>query len=133
MSRSGIGLWVVQSLLALTFVGTGFWKLVTPMRCPPGVRDRLPRSLRPIPTSRQKLVRSGRQRAPLCRRGLPWQFRCERWMLRGDRVASRTQVNQGDSEGRAPAGGEAAAGEDDRQGATSAQGFFSERAWGQIK
>jgi hypothetical protein len=24
-------LWIVQSLLALTFVGTGLWKLVTPI------------------------------------------------------------------------------------------------------
>ena len=31
-SRSlGIALWVVQGLLALTFVGTGIWKLVTPI------------------------------------------------------------------------------------------------------
>jgi hypothetical protein len=27
----GIALWVVQGLLALTFVGTGIWKLVTPI------------------------------------------------------------------------------------------------------
>jgi uncharacterized membrane protein YphA (DoxX/SURF4 family) len=26
-----IGLWIVQSLLALTFVGTGVWKLATPI------------------------------------------------------------------------------------------------------
>jgi hypothetical protein len=26
-----IGLWIVQSLLALTFAGTGIWKLVTPI------------------------------------------------------------------------------------------------------
>lgn|SRR5450432_1696685 len=26
-----IGLWVVQGLLALTFVGTGIWKLITPI------------------------------------------------------------------------------------------------------
>ena len=26
-----IGLWIVQSLLALTFVGTGIWKLTTPI------------------------------------------------------------------------------------------------------
>lgn len=26
-----IGLWVVQALLALTFVGTGLWKLLTPI------------------------------------------------------------------------------------------------------
>ncbi|MBL8951338.1 MAG: DoxX family protein [Myxococcaceae bacterium] len=29
--RLNIGLWVVQGLLALTFVGTAIWKLVTPM------------------------------------------------------------------------------------------------------
>lgn len=27
-----IGLWIVQSLLALTFTGTGVWKLTTPIR-----------------------------------------------------------------------------------------------------
>jgi hypothetical protein len=27
----GIALWIVQSLLSLTFVGTGIWKLVTPI------------------------------------------------------------------------------------------------------
>jgi hypothetical protein len=27
----GIGLWVVQALLALTFVGTGIWKIATPI------------------------------------------------------------------------------------------------------
>jgi uncharacterized membrane protein YphA (DoxX/SURF4 family) len=27
----GIGLWIVQGLLALTFVGTGIWKLATPI------------------------------------------------------------------------------------------------------
>src|SRR4051812_41437141 len=27
----GIGLWCVQSLLALTFVGTGIWKVATPL------------------------------------------------------------------------------------------------------
>jgi hypothetical protein len=29
----GIGLWIVQGLLALTFVGTGLWKLATPVPC----------------------------------------------------------------------------------------------------
>jgi hypothetical protein len=27
----GIALWIVQGLLALTFVGTGFWKIATPI------------------------------------------------------------------------------------------------------
>jgi uncharacterized membrane protein YphA (DoxX/SURF4 family) len=27
----GVGLWIVQVLLALTFVGTGIWKFVTPI------------------------------------------------------------------------------------------------------
>jgi hypothetical protein len=27
----GIGLWIVQSLLAVTFAGTGIWKLATPI------------------------------------------------------------------------------------------------------
>jgi uncharacterized membrane protein YphA (DoxX/SURF4 family) len=27
----GVGLWLVQGLLALTFVGTGIWKLATPI------------------------------------------------------------------------------------------------------
>jgi uncharacterized membrane protein YphA (DoxX/SURF4 family) len=27
----GIGLWIVQGLLALTFVGTGIWKVATPI------------------------------------------------------------------------------------------------------
>jgi len=27
----GIGLWIVQGLLALTFVGTGIWKVATPL------------------------------------------------------------------------------------------------------
>lgn len=27
----GVGLWIVQALLALTFAGTGIWKLVTPI------------------------------------------------------------------------------------------------------
>jgi hypothetical protein len=30
-SPVGIGLWIVQGLLALTFVGTGVWKVVTPI------------------------------------------------------------------------------------------------------
>jgi uncharacterized membrane protein len=29
--RLGIGLWIVQGLLALTFAGTGIWKLATPV------------------------------------------------------------------------------------------------------
>ena len=29
--RLNIGLWVVQCLLAVTFIGTGIWKLVTPI------------------------------------------------------------------------------------------------------
>ncbi len=29
--RVGIGLWFVQGLLAVTFVGTGLWKLATPI------------------------------------------------------------------------------------------------------
>jgi len=29
--RFGIGLWFVQGLLAVTFVGTGLWKLATPI------------------------------------------------------------------------------------------------------
>src|SRR4051794_34843815 len=29
--RLNIALWIVQGLLALTFVGTGIWKLVTPI------------------------------------------------------------------------------------------------------
>jgi len=31
INRLGIGLWIVQSLLALIFVGTGIWKLATPV------------------------------------------------------------------------------------------------------
>lgn len=30
-SAVGIGLWIVQSLLALTFVGAGIWKVATPI------------------------------------------------------------------------------------------------------
>lgn len=39
LKRLNIALWIVQGLLALTFVGTGLWKLATPI---PDLASRMP-------------------------------------------------------------------------------------------